>query len=360
MVASKRAAADPTRSSNENKRTCSGEGGTTESLVSETYVIATLLYLELACLLISLLSSAYEDVPSKAQSESGSRVTPSTSSDTINRGIALLNAHHGPFGDIYPEDGVWGGTKFFSCTGFFIDFDDECQTILTSATLVRDPDGSNKIVEGLKIKVLLPNNQSKEGTLKHCSLQYNVALVSVKNCRYVRHVNLEQCSINYSSKVVAVGRSFESGALMATRGARTCWSGPFDCEHLSYSTCKISKSGIGGPLVDIDGKFLGMNYYDKKMGTPFLYFDDLRGILQYFKTKHFCLIDKTEYRSMTGMKRHILEDNYYIQNRWILPDPSSMNEREREEERRVLASLHPTSSRRVKYAYTGGDVTVLK
>ena len=89
--------------------------------------------------------------------------------------------------------------------------------------------------------MLLPNNQSKEGTLKHCSLQYNVALVSVKNCRYVRHVNLEQCSINYSSKVVAVGRSFESGALMATRGARTCWSGPFDCKHLSYSTCKISK-----------------------------------------------------------------------------------------------------------------------
>ncbi|XP_066332575.1 uncharacterized protein [Miscanthus floridulus] len=57
-----------------------------------------------------------------------------------------------------------------------------------------------------------------------------------------------------------------------------------------------------------------MNYYDKKMGTPFLYFDDLRGILQYFKTK------QTEYWSMNGMKRHILEDNYYIQNRrdWSL------------------------------------------
>jgi hypothetical protein len=89
--------------------------------------------------------------------------------------------------------------------------------------------------------VLLPNKQSKEGKLKHCSLHYNVALVCVKNYRYVHHVNLEQCSVNYSSKVVAVGRSFESGALMATRGERTCWSGPFDCKHLSYSTCKISK-----------------------------------------------------------------------------------------------------------------------
>ena len=61
-------------------------------LFAETYVIATLLYLELACLLISLLSSAYEDVPSKAQSESGSRgYPPSTSSDTINRESMLVH-----------------------------------------------------------------------------------------------------------------------------------------------------------------------------------------------------------------------------------------------------------------------------
>jgi hypothetical protein len=89
--------------------------------------------------------------------------------------------------------------------------------------------------------VFLPNKQSKEGKLKHCSLQYNVALVSVKNYRYVHHMNLEQCLVNYSSKVVVVGRSFESGALMARRGEQTYWSDPFDCKHLSYSTCKISK-----------------------------------------------------------------------------------------------------------------------
>jgi hypothetical protein len=88
---------------------------------------------------------------------------------------------------------------------------------------------------------------------------------------------------------------------------------------------------------------------------------------------------------MVGKVHHILEDNNYRQNRyadtshyhlykfliifhcgeilngrWILPDPSSMDERECEEERRVLASLHPTSSRRVQYAYIDGDVTVLK
>ncbi|KAG0533191.1 hypothetical protein BDA96_04G171500 [Sorghum bicolor] len=459
MVASKRAAADPTKSSNENRRTCSGEGGTTESLISghkvlfassgvaiacqgngtrivtaaslvralekargnikievhyegevvkgvlEEYDLANgiafvkaMTTLDVHCVPLSHIDLMPEtkvvvvsrDISGKLMATSGElrcsdgfgkfgngeaggclmmfstckasegwQGGPSFDFDGNFVGmnlvldmersiifprsrIALLNAHHDPFGDLYP-DGVWGefdrsfsaflsknvvalasfngGTKFFSCTGFFINFDDECQTILTSATLVREPDGSHKIVEGLEIKVLLPNNQSKVGTLKHFSLQYNVALVGVKNCRYVRHVNLEECSRNYSSEVVAVGRSFESGELMATRGARTCWSGPFDCDLLCYSTCKISKIGIGGPLVDINGKFLGMNYYDKKMGTPFLYFDDLCGILQYFKTKQ-----------------------------WKLPNPSSMNKRERDEERRVLASLHPTSRRHVQYA----------
>jgi hypothetical protein len=37
-----------------------------------------------------------------------------------------------------------------------------------------------------------------------------------------------------------------------------------------------------------------------------------------------------------------------------------MDELECEEERRVLASLHPTSRRRIQYAYIDGDVTVLK
>jgi len=88
---------------------------------------------------------------------------------------------------------------------------------------------------------------------------------------------------------------------------------------------------------------------------------------------------------MHGEVRHICEDSDYIQNRyadtshyclykflinfhcgeilngrWKLPNPSSMNKRERDEERRVLASLHPTSRRHVQYAYTDGHVTVLK
>lgn len=52
--------------------------------------------------------------------------------------------------------------------------------------------------------------------------------------------------------------------------------------------------------------------------------------------------------------RGILNDS------WILPDPSSMDKREREEERRALASLHSTKGRHIRYAYKDGRVTVMK
>ncbi|AQK39767.1 hypothetical protein ZEAMMB73_Zm00001d023675 [Zea mays] len=125
------------------------------------------------------------------------------------QGSMNVNAFEEHFGDKYPN-GVWGEfkkeissnisytvvalasfhgeSKFFACTGFFIDYDG-CLTILTSASLVRDPDGANEIAV------------------------------------------------------------------------------------------------IGGPLVDLDGRFMGINYYDTEIGTPFLFFHDIWTILCDLKTK---------------------------------------------------------------------------
>ncbi|XP_047049254.1 uncharacterized protein LOC124654281 [Lolium rigidum] len=43
-----------------------------------------------------------------------------------------------------------------------------------------------------------------------------------------------------------------------------------DCKDLKLSTCKIKKVGIGGPLISFDGSFVGMNFFDGRMLTPFL------------------------------------------------------------------------------------------
>ena len=87
----------------------------------------------------------------------------------------------------------------------------------------------------------LPNKQLVFGTLERCNLSYNIAVVSVKGFRCLRTAELHnQVQIEPLKEVVAVGRIFESGKLMATSGTLTA-SGPKDCGHLMFSTCKLSE-----------------------------------------------------------------------------------------------------------------------
>uniref|UniRef100_A0A453L8X9 Uncharacterized protein n=2 Tax=Aegilops tauschii TaxID=37682 RepID=A0A453L8X9_AEGTS len=72
---------------------------------------------------------------------------------------------------------------------------------------------------------------------------------------------------------------------MATHGKRTDWSGMLDCRDLRYSSCTITKAGIGGPLFDFKGRFVGMNFYDKKIGTPFVFKDHICRLLAQFEGK---------------------------------------------------------------------------
>ena len=142
-------------------------------------------------------------------------------------------------------------------------------TILTSASLVRNSVDHNKIDEnlrvgapkilnrkyflilflkycltnyGLQIEVRLPNNKYRAGRLEHYNLHYNVALVSVKDFRAVRPVIFQhECCYGCPSTLIAVGRCFESGTLMASKGRLSDWSGQLDCKFLVHSTCKTTK-----------------------------------------------------------------------------------------------------------------------
>ncbi|CAN6210588.1 unnamed protein product [Urochloa humidicola] len=72
-----------------------------------------------------------------------------------------------------------GEKRVFACTGFFIEWNGST-IVLTSASLVRNSGDENKIVENLRIQVLV-DNKVEEGTLKHWDLHYNVALVALTN-----------------------------------------------------------------------------------------------------------------------------------------------------------------------------------
>ncbi|KAF8701954.1 hypothetical protein HU200_033287 [Digitaria exilis] len=169
-----------------------------------------------------------------------------------------------------------GEERIFACTGIFIDFDGSTSTstVLTSASLVRASADEYKIADDLKIKVYLPNKQLVFGTLERCNLSYNIAVVSVKGFRCLRTAELHnqvQIQPLKVKEVVAVGRIFESGKLMATSGILAEKGSNLDCKELRISTCKVTKAGMGRPLVDFDGNFIGLNFYGIEE-THYLFF----------------------------------------------------------------------------------------
>ena len=86
---------------------------------------------------------------------------------------------------------------------------------------------------------MLLKNECKQGKLEHCNLHYNIALVSVEyHARRPLNMSFDSDSID---DVVAVGRRFKTGTLMAASGCLVPWSGTLDCEFLARSTCKITK-----------------------------------------------------------------------------------------------------------------------
>ncbi|XP_051187636.1 uncharacterized protein [Lolium perenne] len=195
-----------------------------------------------------------------------------------------------------------GNTRLFACTGILI----EHTSVLTSASLVRSSDDENKIDNDLRIEVRLPNKQCVTGKLQHYSLHYNLAAVNIMaspdlhTAKLYHDVQFEPCC-----KVVAVGRIFASGSLTATSGMLTDEPSKFDCTELLTSTCKITKAGIGGPLFDFDGNFIGMNFYDEE-NTPFIPRNIILKCLRHFETKRTITTSST------------VDCNL---NRWPVPKP---------------------------------------
>jgi len=273
---------------------------------------------------------ARTDLFNQEQLDLDSMGYPKLPSTILRDSVILVNTFEDTFGNIYGK-GVWrklsgkaassivrnvvalasfnGEKRFFACTGFFIEWN-RSTFILTSASLIRNSGDENKIVEGLRIEVLLPDKKCREGTLKHYNLHYNVALVSVKGHHAFRPANT-LLSWSWCSEVAAVGRCFKSGTLTATNGRLISWTGTLDCDFLVHSSCKITKAGIGGPLVTLDGDVLGMNFYDKKIGTPFLLWKTICKILASFEGKS----------DPSGAAFWKIDGDTARLNRWYVPIP---------------------------------------
>uniref|UniRef100_A0A0E0M1M5 PDZ domain-containing protein n=1 Tax=Oryza punctata TaxID=4537 RepID=A0A0E0M1M5_ORYPU len=180
-----------------------------------------------------------------------------------------------------------GENHLFSCSGIIIEFLNGIGSVVTSASLIRCPDKDEQADE-LKINVWLPSGEKLEGLVSNVDLYYNICLVTV-HCTS----NLPKKSFNadtgffdlygnHSKDVVALGRICEPWSLKVASGKLIPRRHQFDCEELLVSSCKITKIGVGGPLMDFNGNIIGMNFYDKK-GTPFLPSFIVLKCLQHFK-----------------------------------------------------------------------------
>ncbi|TVU04706.1 hypothetical protein EJB05_47837, partial [Eragrostis curvula] len=197
-----------------------------------------------------------------------------------------------------------GDARLFACTGIFIN----CYParILTSASLVRKSDDENNIDDNLWIQVSLRNKRRVRGTLKHYNLRYNVAVIDIMGFCSPCAIELEKhISVAPNTEVIALGCRFNERKLMATKGVLNDKQSKLDCKELKISTCKITKSGIGGPLIDGHGSFVGMNFYDDEE-TPYLPREIIQKVLKSFDAKGHTAAENT---------------TDVAPNRWPVPKP---------------------------------------
>lgn len=73
----------------------------------------------------------------------------------------------------------------------------------------------------MQIKVRLPSNRVVIGWLHHCDFKYDLAVVNIKRARGFQEARLSSSYVmqfESNSKLVAVGRCFDSGMLKSTNG----------------------------------------------------------------------------------------------------------------------------------------------
>ncbi|XP_048527396.1 uncharacterized protein LOC125506685, partial [Triticum urartu] len=141
-----------------------------------------------------------------------------------------------------------GDTRVFACTGVFIGCNEFTTRILTSASLIRNPDDEAKIADDLtvagfllalswQIEACLQDNQHVTGTLQHYDLHYNIAVISIMGSCCTRRVKMyDEVQTEPQGEVVAVGRFYESSKLMAAGGTLIDKPSELDCKELRASS----------------------------------------------------------------------------------------------------------------------------
>ncbi|WOG82754.1 hypothetical protein DCAR_0101922 [Daucus carota subsp. sativus] len=165
-------------------------------------------------------------------------------------------------------------------------------TILTSATFLRGPDDEASILPNLMINVYLSSGKLYEGKVLTYDFYYNIAIISIKSDALLStakmrcvddsiaidsntsmldgaisllHGDEETVSTRYNlfpgKLVIALARNFEAPfEIMAAPGYFSCNDFHHDCKELFWTTCKVTKIVVGGPVINCYGEVIGVSF----------------------------------------------------------------------------------------------------
>ncbi|XP_062202364.1 uncharacterized protein LOC133904813 [Phragmites australis] len=167
-----------------------------------------------------------------------------------------------------------GGKPLAQCTGFLIDWDqkDKRGTILTSAHLIISKASldswlcKDEYVPNAQVIIHLPDKTTADGKLCYYHKHYNLALFSIKKVNLPVHLPLYDDTVKHGQEVFMLGRN-ENSNIRITYG-RVQYLNPnlYERYHLLYTSGAGAdpQCGTGGPVLDFDGKVVGMSTPDRE------------------------------------------------------------------------------------------------
>ncbi|XVF57662.1 hypothetical protein PTKIN_Ptkin06aG0222700 [Pterospermum kingtungense] len=172
-------------------------------------------------------------------------------------------------------------------------------TIMTSASLLRHDACENSLPKKFKIEVILHDGYICPGDVIAYDWHYNISAIKIQSSSPLPTANL-RC-LDDTIQMVDIGGDFPTKErsfqllphsnlfklfpgddfvalgrhhskpfnLMVAPGKFSIDYCGLDCKELLRVNCKITKCGIGGPMINLYGEVVGINFYAEDF-TPFL------------------------------------------------------------------------------------------
>ncbi|KAK1380068.1 Protease Do-like 14-like protein [Heracleum sosnowskyi] len=175
--------------------------------------------------------------------------------------------------------------------GTIIERHDDTIIVLTSANLIRrptsEPFGENTLADNITVHAHLCGGDLYEGGEVHAyDFHYNIAFIRfsfVPKVAKVARINdsidvrsrrtswplfcllphSRSCKLTPGDRIIIMGRSFaEPFEPMAAPGEYCLEQTTYDCKELFTTSCKITKCGDGGPVINSLGELIGVAFHD--------------------------------------------------------------------------------------------------